>query len=183
MGPLLRAHRSRDRTSVHKKTLRECGKCGVLKPLSEFDFRFKERGIRQWNCKSCASAYKRDWYLRNREHQLARVKAGRERRRTENRIRLWEYLAGKMCVDCGERDPLVLEFDHLRDKRREVSKMILDGFVWNEILAEIQKCEIRCANCHRRKTLLERGAYLRKLRGIIDFTKPRVYLACGHVRS
>ena len=61
--------------------------------------------------------------------------------------------------------------------------MILDGFVWNEILAEIQKCEIRCANCHRRKTLLERGAYLRKLRGIIDFTKPRVYLACGHVRS
>ena len=64
-------------------------------------------------------------------------------------------LAAGRCVDCGEQDMLVLEFDHVGAKRANVSRM-----VWNVALetleAEIAECEIRCANCHRRATVARR---------------------------
>jgi hypothetical protein len=64
-------------------------------------------------------------------------------------------LATGRCVDCGETDPLVLEFDHVGTKRGQISTM-----VWNVGLstleAEIAECELRCCNCHRRITALRR---------------------------
>jgi len=67
-------------------------------------------------------------------------------------------LAAGACVDCGERDVLVLEFDHVGgDKVGQVSTM-----AWNVSLAtltaEIAKCELRCCNCHRRVTYARRAA-------------------------
>src|SRR5438309_12051087 len=57
-------------------------------------------------------------------------------------------LATHPCVDCGGIDPVVLHFDHLRDKRRDVSFMCSSGWAWSTILEEIAKCAVRCANCH-----------------------------------
>jgi hypothetical protein len=62
------------------------------------------------------------------------------------------YLLEHPCVDCGEADPVVLEFDHMRDKVKAVSVLLSNGHEWKQILAEIEKCEVRCANCHRRRT-------------------------------
>ena len=56
------------------------------------------------------------------------------------------------CVDCGENNHIVLDFDHLRDKKYNVSRMIHDGFSWKAIKREIAKCEVVCANCHRIRT-------------------------------
>jgi hypothetical protein len=106
--------------------------------------------------------YKRDWYVRNREHHLTQVKKNQVRTALENRQRAWEYLGDHPCVDCGESDPVVLQFDHLRDKRDNVSRMIWGGFAWLTITAEIEKCEVRCGNCHRRKTARDRGFFERK---------------------
>ena len=103
--------------------------------------------------------YKTDWYRRNRATQIARVRTNRERTKVENQARRWSYLAEHPCVDCGETDPVVLEFDHLRDKLHDVSDMGPSGFAWSTIEAEIAKCVVRCANCHRRKTARERGFY------------------------
>ncbi len=66
------------------------------------------------------------------------------------------YLVGHPCVDCGETDVRVLEFDHRGHKRLAVSLMIRTQ-PWPNIEREILKCEVRCANCHRRKTLRELG--------------------------
>lgn len=63
-----------------------------------------------------------------------------------------EYLSDKSCIDCGESDSVVLEFDHLRDKEMGVSTMMGTGYSWDAILLEIEKCEIVCANCHKRRT-------------------------------
>lgn len=56
------------------------------------------------------------------------------------------------CVDCGETNHIVLDFDHIKDKKYNVSRMIHDGFSWKAIMKEIEKCEVVCANCHRIRT-------------------------------
>lgn len=71
--------------------------------------------------------------------------------------RLFDFLSTKACIDCGESDPIVLEFDHKNqtDKFKNISKMLSGHYSWNSLLKEINKCEIRCANCHRRKTYVQ----------------------------
>lgn len=66
--------------------------------------------------------------------------------------RLKEIKEASGCVDCGERNHIVLDFDHIKDKKYNVSRMIHDGFSWAAIKKEIAKCEVVCANCHRIRT-------------------------------
>lgn len=64
------------------------------------------------------------------------------------------------CLDCGRRFPFyVMQFDHRdpTEKRDTVSRMI--GRAGTEkILAEVAKCDIVCANCHRNRTYQRRRA-------------------------
>jgi len=65
----------------------------------------------------------------------------------------YEYLKSHACVDCGEVDPEVLTFDHVRGKKTDnVSRMVSKGMSIKKIAAEISKCDVRCFNCHARKT-------------------------------
>jgi hypothetical protein len=68
---------------------------------------------------------------------------------------LIEYFASHPCIDCGERDPVVLEFDHLRDKKFSIGAK-LTVYPWQAILEEIEKCEVVCGNCHKRRTATRR---------------------------
>ena len=79
--------------------------------------------------------------------------------RSERLSYLVAFLREHPCVDCGETDPIVLEFDHLRDKRFSISKGVLDRS-WESVLEEIGKCDVVCANCHRRRTA-KRGGFAR----------------------
>ena len=64
-----------------------------------------------------------------------------------------EYLLSHPCVDCGEKDPVVLEFDHVRGvKEWNVSLLVRSNSSWKRVLEEIEKCEVVCANCHKRRT-------------------------------
>lgn len=64
-----------------------------------------------------------------------------------------DWLAEHPCVDCGEDDIVVLEFDHLRDKEFNITTKVVKGYTWESILkTEIPKCEVVCCNCHRRRT-------------------------------
>jgi L-lysine 2,3-aminomutase len=53
----------------------------------------------------------------------------------------------------------VLEFDHrdLATKRLAIAQMIERRYSWQTIIVEIGKCDVRCANCHRRKTSRQFG--------------------------
>lgn len=132
--------------------------CGLEKPETEFSFRSLETGERQDHCRACHAAYRRQHYLRTKatyiENERLRVKGHRER----NRELLREYLLGHPCVDCGEKDPVVLDFDH-RDpatKRLEVAKLAAKK-PWPVVLVEIAKCDVRCVNCHRLRTASQFG--------------------------
>ena len=59
-------------------------------------------------------------------------------------------------MDCGETDPLVLEFDHRGDKLFSIGSE-LSRRNWQSVLAEIDKCDVVCSNCHRRRTWRERN--------------------------
>lgn len=70
------------------------------------------------------------------------------------------HLQAHPCVDCGEGDPVVLDFDHLPgvEKRFEIARAVNSSTrAWPAILREIGKCEVVCANCHRRRTAARAG--------------------------
>jgi hypothetical protein len=72
-------------------------------------------------------------------------------RKLRNVRRFNEYKQGLSCSECGFSHPAALDFHH-RDpatKTDRVSGMAHNGRGWTRILAEIAKCEVLCANCHR----------------------------------
>src|SRR5947207_8731105 len=129
--------------------MRACTKCGELKPLEAFPpVRRGEPKLQSW-CRDCFAAYGREYYRNNRDVQKSRLLRNTAARRADKQTRMIEYLRTHPCVDCGEADIVVLQFDHLSNKERNVSSMLSGGWSWYAIEQEIAKCEVRCANCHR----------------------------------
>lgn len=109
-------------------------------------------------CKSCSLKITRDYRAVNRDKTNATNRACASRRYATNRANLIAYLKEHPCVDCGETDIIVLEFDH-RDplnKRASIGK-VLGSWTWKTLLTEIEKCDVRCANDHRRRTTSQFG--------------------------
>lgn len=71
-----------------------------------------------------------------------------------------QILRSRSCVDCGETDADVLEFDHLGPKRAEIKTLMHQGLSTPALLNEITECDVVCANCHRRRTA-KRGRWWR----------------------
>jgi len=84
---------------------------------------------------------------------MRRAVAPMQARREKNRREVMAYLASHPCVDCGNADPIVLEFDNREpgQKLKEVSLLMISRR-WPHVLHEIEKCDVRCVNCHRRRT-------------------------------
>lgn len=92
---------------------RRCCRCHQLKPVNEFAWRRKAKAQRDSHCRPCRSEYGKEHYAANRQNYIdaeARRKKARVAQRTEL---LFEFFRTHPCVDCGENDPLVLEFDHI----------------------------------------------------------------------
>ncbi len=84
---------------------------------------------------------------------MARMKKVREAAVKKSLALVNDAKANGKCVDCGEDDPIVLDFDHVRGvKVCDISRMAHTGYKEWRIIEELAKCEIRCANCHRRIT-------------------------------
>lgn len=130
-----------------------CTKCRDWKPLVSFSRYSKEPGGRQPWCKKCAAIY----YQENRAKIYPGIMERKKRVTQEIREYIWNYLTTHHCVDCGESDPLVLDFDHVRGiKLFNVSMATHHGSL-KKAIEEIAKCDVRCANCHRRKTARDFG--------------------------
>jgi len=136
---------------------RSCGRCGELKPIAAFNWRRKAIGQLDNMCRPCRAAYKREHYEANKQRYIDQAAASQRKLRLEQTILLIEFFKEHPCADCGERDPVVLEFDHLRDKLFDISHS-LPYRNWQSILNEIAKCDVVCANCYRRRTAQRRGA-------------------------
>lgn len=134
-----------------------CGEGGSL-PASAFARnRARKDGLQNY-CRTCRKKYDRQTYLDNRNAFIERNAQYKLARAVVAKDELWAYLLAHPCVTCHENDPVVLEFHHPDpNKENAIGKMTWSGYLWVSIVKEIEKCEVLCANCHRRVTARERG--------------------------
>jgi hypothetical protein len=141
-----------------EQDLRKCYRCGKLRPFEAFAWRRKAKGQRDSFCRPCRSAYGKEHYAANRQRYIDQARI-RKRALSRERIRhLLQFFQEHPCVDCGEADPIVLEFDHLRGDKSFTIGTALHSRNMQSILDEIAKCEVVCANCHRRRTAVRRAS-------------------------
>lgn len=108
-----------------------CKTCGELKPLVAFTV-YPQRPLGLRTCKKC--------YAAKRATRVAIKRA-------------WmDTLKTGPCTDCGlTLRPLGMDWDHVRGtKFKNVSLMVTNSK--EQILAEIAKCELVCAACHRHRS-------------------------------
>ncbi len=99
-----------------------------------------------------AKAYAKQHYENNKHDYMRRAKEFTKKNRQVLRDWIWDYFLNHPCVDCKEKDPLVLQFDHVRDKEFDISTMTRRCVSLKRLQEEVSKCQVRCANCHMRKT-------------------------------
>jgi hypothetical protein len=101
-------------------------------------------------------AYHRKNYQSHKQEAIVRATKRRKR------IIAWftSLKTGKCCKRCPETHPACLEFHH-RDgnsKVLEIAAMVSQGWSERKIVDEIEKCDLICANCHRKHHWVEREA-------------------------
>lgn len=137
---------------IEMKGMKTCRGCAERLPLAEFVWKSRARGVRHARCSACRRKYQQDWYRRNAQEHKQRAKLARQRRAEENE-RIIRRAKDVPCADCGQRfAPSQMDFDHVRgikefnigDAKRKVGSERLE--------AEITKCDVVCAVCHRIRT-------------------------------
>lgn len=140
--------------------MKTCTKCKSV--LDESMFNWKQKGVKlSYHCKNCSRKYVKEHYANNKGYYVSKAKNRNKMLREEAYSYIGPYLLSHPCVDCGETNILVLEFDHrLRKmKESEISHIITNGGRLSKVINEIAKCDIRCSNCHRKKTEIENNSW------------------------
>ena len=132
--------------------MKTCTKCQKELQDNEFAWKNKASKTKSSSCKSCNREYQRKHYINNKKDYINKAVKNKAKVSAENREKRRKYLLEHPCIDCGETDLVVLQFDHVRGKKRNiVANLVNDGYSWETVSIEIEKCEVRCANCHIRR--------------------------------
>lgn len=129
-----------------------CPKCTLEKNKEEFPIR--QNGKPNSWCKKCHNSHTKKVRDSNIEERNRRAQYLRKIKREELRQVIFNYLKDKGCITCGEADRVVLDFDHKDQKEKEfsISEGLARVYSKQKVLKEIEKCDVLCSNCHRRKT-------------------------------
>lgn len=132
---------------------KKCCTCFRILSLDYFGNYKKSKDGKQSRCKECKRLYDNSYYKTNMTGRREKIRKSNEQRRTDRITHILQYLNSHPCVDCGESSLVVLEFDHVRGKKyNNISNLVMQQAPWKVIDDEIAKCEVRCANCHRKIT-------------------------------
>jgi hypothetical protein len=141
--------------------MKKCTSCKIEKELTEFNKNKSRKDGLNNICRVCSNARSKKYYNENKEHHKKVTLKRKNKLIKENQQKLINYYLDNPCVDCGNDNPLVLECDH-RDgveKVAGVGKLIQNACTWETIEKEINKCDVRCSNCHRIRTAEQQGWY------------------------
>ena len=128
-----------------------------IKEETEFFVRDRNTGRLHAQCKKCYSinrtTYAAEHYKKYGHLYRERARKRREIIKKDPRDKLAQYMTNRACVICEESDPRVLDFDHINPETKSfgISRAITTAVRWDLIIVEIEKCQILCANCHRKK--------------------------------
>lgn len=137
--------------------MKTCTKCNEVKP--EDSFAQKTKTTRHTHCKQCQRVINQEHYCENKRKISDKAKSAYWKARNF----VTSLKQDKSCVDCNVRYNFwQMDYDHLTSKVLSVSVMVGRGYSQEAILAEIAKCDLVCANCHRDRT------YKRALRKKMD---------------
>lgn len=130
---------------------KECASCRIIQDIDQFSKRSASKDGKSSRCKNCNKAYLKNHYQDNKKYYYNK----KIKFQDKGKEFMWNFLKDKSCKDCGINNPLLLEFDHIEDKKYTISR-ITKTHAPESLLKEISKCEIVCTNCHRLRTY-ERG--------------------------
>lgn len=108
-------------------------------------------------CKKHRREYYKEYYEKNKEQIIAKNTVHTRKYEKRNRAWLIAYLRQNPCVDCGNSDIEVLQFDH---REPELKTKMVYQFLCSSLermIEEVNKCDIRCANCHMKKSRRQLG--------------------------
>ena len=135
-------------------TLKKCSKCKLHKDVSEFDKDTSKPDGYYSSCKNCRRLQSKTYY-ENNKHRA-------KERRESNWDYIYDYLSDSCCINCGETDIILLDFDH-RDPTEKVANVSqMASWSIESIDKEIAKCDVLCSHCHRYKTAHEQNWYVLK---------------------
>lgn len=144
--------------------MKECNKCHILKVESDFNLcSYKDKTYLYNECKVCMNQRTKENYYKNHSRQKEIRKRNTNNRRVQHKEKILQYLLTHNCTDCAESDPIVLEFDHVHGKKSfNISAGLMKN--WEVIEEEINKCEVVCANCHKKRTANRSGNWFKDLK-------------------
>lgn len=135
-----------------------CSICKDPKEGTEFPKKSSSKDGLTSACKICTNENNRKSYKKRDK--------GKSKLRNKKKIKVarqycYNYLLSHTCITCKESDPIVLEFNHIdpTTKVNSISSMVQKGASPKALEEEISKCNIMCANCHRRHTAYQFGYY------------------------
>jgi hypothetical protein len=124
--------------------MKKCNTCCEEKPLDSFNKKNSTLNIYHSRCKDCCSIKCKEYYKNNSDKVKKRVYSRKKLIKDEARFLILEKLS-KGCVDCQEKDIIVLDFDHMYDKKYSISFMVSFGYSIDSLKSELDKCVVRCA--------------------------------------
>lgn len=130
-----------------------CTICKSTKELSEFNKHSKKPDGLQTVCRDCNRKRSRAYYQRNLEKHRATTAARSRKQAALLRAYVLEQKQ-RPCMDCGNTFiPFAMDFDHVRGRKvSNISMMVRSGGSLEKLKAEIAKCDLVCAVCHRVRT-------------------------------
>lgn len=92
--------------------------------------------------------YQKNHYKKNTQYYKDKAKENKDLLRTK----INEIKFSSECKECGESHIACLDFHHTEPEKKDfsISNAVSRGWKLDKILNEIEKCEILCANCHRK---------------------------------
>ena len=133
--------------------MKKCTVCKQDLEISMFNKNKSKKDGLQPHCRTCSHERFKKYYENNKQKQIAVV--AERSRKVIREIRCWiaDFLKENPCVDCGNSDIRVLEFDHVRGEKKDgVGALVRNNCSLKTVQEEIAKCEVRCRNCHVIKT-------------------------------
>lgn len=125
-----------------------CPHCKEIKPVNEFNHSKRTKDGYDYRCKQCQNLSNKSWCKRN---WFDKIKQQNQRcKDLTDKIRIYKQTHG--CYYCNENTPCCLDLHHLDPSVKEInpSCMASNGWGWNRMLKELDKCIVVCANCHRK---------------------------------